>query len=87
MKLLRRGISILLAVCLMFVLVTSAFAYSPSVPSETAVYNAMIAMKKQYPEGMSWTEDDSYNWNGGIYPGGTACAAFAFILILGCAGG
>lgn len=48
--------------------------------SEEAVYNAMISLKDEYPEGMRWTNDDFYRWNGGIYYGGYGCAAFAFIL-------
>ena len=27
----------------------------------------MIAMKAEYPEGMSWTDNNRYSWNGGIY--------------------
>lgn len=47
--------------------------------SET-VYNAMIALKDEYPNGMSWTNDDFYAWDAGIYSGGYGCVAFAFIL-------
>lgn len=45
-----------------------------------AVYNRMIAMKDAYPEGMPWTNDNFYAWNGGYYYGGYGCAGFAFIL-------
>ena len=39
------------------------------------VYNAMIALKDEYPEGMTWTNDNFYAWNGyspanGVYYGG-----------------
>ena len=44
------------------------------------IYNAMIALKDQYPEGMHWTNDDYYAWNGGYFTGGYGCAGFAFIL-------
>ena len=44
------------------------------------VYAAMIAMKESYPEGMRWTNDNYYRWNGGIYSGGYGCAGFAFML-------
>jgi len=37
-------------------------------------------MKASYPEGMRWTNDDLYRWNGGIWAGGYGCAGFAFIL-------
>ena len=50
------------------------------VPTEKQAYDAMIAMKKDYPEGMSWTNDDFYAWKGGIYYGGYGCAGFAFLL-------
>ena len=40
----------------------------------------MIALKEEYPEGMPWTNDNYYAWNGGIYSGGYGCAGFAFIL-------
>ena len=48
--------------------------------TEAQAYNAMIALKSQYPEGMTWTNDNFYAWNGGIYYGGYGCAGFAFIL-------
>lgn len=47
---------------------------------ENAAYQAMIALKAQYPEGMHWTNDNYYGWNGGIYSGGYGCAGFAFML-------
>lgn len=37
-------------------------------------------MKEVYPEGMHWTNDNYYAWNGGIYSGGYGCAGFAFAL-------
>lgn len=44
-----------------------------------AVYDAIIAMKEDYPEGMSWTNDDFYAWKGGgMYYGGYGCVAFAY---------
>lgn len=48
--------------------------------SEEKVFAAMISLKKDYPEGMRWTNDNSYAWKGGIYSGGGGCAGFAFIL-------
>lgn len=47
---------------------------------ESEVYNKIIAMKEQFPEGMPWTNDNYYAWNAGIYSGGYGCAGFAFIL-------
>ena len=48
--------------------------------SAESVYNAMIALKEDYPEGMTWTNDNFYEWNGGIFSGGFGCAGFAFML-------
>ena len=54
--------------------------FKPQTIDETYVYNRMIAMKYTYPEGMPWSNNDYYEWNGGIYSGGYGCAGFAFIL-------
>ncbi len=40
----------------------------------------MIALKEQYPEGMSWTNDNTYAWKGGYYSVGAGCAGFAMLL-------
>lgn len=48
--------------------------------SESAVYSRMIALKSQYPEGMTWTNANYYTWKAGIYSIGYGCAGFAFIL-------
>lgn len=50
------------------------------VPTEAEAYERMIALKDQYPEGLRWTNNNYYEWNGGIYLGGYGCAAFTFIL-------
>jgi hypothetical protein len=44
------------------------------------VYNILIAQKATFPEGMHWTNDNYYEWNGGTFIGGYGCAAFAFYL-------
>jgi len=44
------------------------------------IYEKIIALKEQYPEGMPWTNKNYYKWNGGIYNGGYGCYGFAFIL-------
>ena len=46
--------------------------------SESEVYKKLIEMKSVYPDGMTWTNDNFYAWNGGIYAGGYGCAGFAF---------
>lgn len=43
-----------------------------------SIYDKMIAQKANFPEGMPWTNDNFYAWNGGIYSGGYGCAGFAF---------
>jgi len=49
-------------------------------PEQGELYQKMIALKKQYPEGMSWTNENFYQWKGGVYSGGYGCIGFAFIL-------
>lgn len=53
----------------------------PVVPgADLDKYNAMMALKATYPEGMHWDNSNFYAWHGGIYSGGYGCAGFAFIL-------
>ncbi len=52
----------------------------PNIMAEQAIYENMIALKNQYPEGMTWTNDNYYAWQGGIYSGGYGCMGFAFLL-------
>lgn len=56
---------------------------------EAVIYERMIAMKSEYPEGKHWTNSDTYVWNGIFYPEGSSfgytftgggCVAFAMIL-------
>ncbi len=54
-------------------------AVEPPLTAE-GIYASMIALKTDYPEGMRWTNDNFYAWNGGIYSGGYGCAGFAFML-------
>ena len=63
-----------------------------TVPTYEEAYEAMIALKETYHEGMEWTnfkpygrdsEKDAYRWHGGKIFGassGVGCSAFAFIL-------
>lgn len=48
-------------------------------PTEEEVYQAIIALKEDYPEGMPWTNENAYTWKGGIFNTGFGCAGFAFI--------
>lgn len=47
---------------------------------EDSVYDILVSFKEQYPEGMYWTNEQYYDWNGGTYYRGYGCAGFAFIL-------
>ena len=65
----------------------------PGVPGDTddprddqAVYDAIIALKKKYPEGTSWTNANSYSWGSDVAMGlgysnfgGMGCQAFAMM--------
>ena len=53
---------------------------SAAYPTEQEAYQAIIAMKADYPEGRSWNNSNSYSWKGGIYSFGSGCAGFAFLL-------
>lgn len=48
--------------------------------TDEIVYHAMMAMKTDFPEGMPWTNDDYYDWNGMSNYRGYGCAGFAFLL-------
>ncbi|MBQ9249480.1 MAG: hypothetical protein IJ179_03830 [Oscillospiraceae bacterium] len=55
---------------------------SPITPSE--VYQAIIAQKQNYPEGMRWTNANRYEWPQTVFPDtyyvGYGCLAFAMIM-------
>ncbi|MDE7364939.1 MAG: hypothetical protein K2N27_08700 [Ruminococcus sp.] len=53
--------------------------YDEYIPTQT-VSEKLISMKDEYPEGMKWTNENVYAWNGGIYSRGGGCVSFAFIL-------
>lgn len=48
--------------------------------ADSSIYDKLIAQKSVFPEGMQWTNDNFYAWNGGTYSGGYGCAGFAFAL-------
>lgn len=54
------------------------------IPTQREAYDAMIAQQETYPEGMEWTNDNTYAWKGGTSGGiagtGAGCVAFAYIL-------
>lgn len=58
-----------------------AAARADGVPTEAQVYEILMSMQSEYPEGTPWTNENFYAWNGGgHYYGGYGCVAFAYIL-------
>ena len=75
----RRFISFTILICILFSL--SAFVGATyACPTEYEVFQRITAMKDTYPEGLSWTNDNKYNWSGGLYSGGSGCVAFAYAM-------
>ena len=77
---LMRFLAAVIAVITAVSLPLSALAANRDGLTEEGVYNAMIALMDEYPEGMPWTNDDFYAWHGGIFSGGYGCVGFAFLL-------
>lgn len=75
----KRLTALFLALVLCLGTAVQAQAAAPEAAQQHA-YQAIIALKDQYPEGMPWTNDNYYTWNGGLYSGGYGCAGFAFLL-------
>lgn len=48
--------------------------------SKAQAQSIIYSFKASYPEGMRYTNDDFYAWNGGIYYGGYGCAGFTFMI-------
>ena len=46
--------------------------------TEQEVYDAILALKSEYPEGMTWTNDNTYKGYGGCAAFGAICADAAF---------
>lgn len=85
----KRVISLALIVLILCTLFPIASASEPL--TEQAVYDKIIAMKSQYPEGMRWTNANHYSWVNILRPehashyttytiDGYGCVAFAMIL-------
>lgn len=60
--------------------VTTGAVQDHAQPINNNIYDALIAQKAIYPEGMHWDNSNYYGWHGGIYSGGYGCAGFAFAL-------
>ena len=69
----KRFLSILMAFVLCVSLAVPVAAAETGVVTQERVYQLLIGMKGQYPEGMTWTNDNYYNH-------GWGCAGFAYLL-------
>ena len=78
----KRLPALLLALVLVFSLLPGTVFAASAVPTQEEAYQAMIAMKSQYPEGMPWTNANSYVWRAvpNTIITGYGCAGFAFLL-------
>jgi len=75
----KRFLSLLL-ILVLIISCCSVSALADNGPTEEEVYNAMIAYKEIYPEGMIFTNLHGYSWKGGLFDRGYGCAAFCFEL-------
>lgn len=55
-------------------------ASAAGVPTEAKVYEALMEMKEEYPQGSPWTSRNQYGWNGGGYGKARGCMAFAHMM-------
>ncbi|MDE7170928.1 MAG: S-layer homology domain-containing protein [Oscillospiraceae bacterium] len=76
----KRFLSAFLVFILLAGLTAQGTASAASALNPQQVYQSMIALKEQYPDGTPWTNDNYYGWHGGIFSGGYGCAGFAFML-------
>lgn len=51
---------------------------APDAATSNQIYDIIMAQQAVFPEGMHWTNDNFYEWKGGVYSGGYGCAGFAF---------
>ena len=70
--------SLILTMCMIFSAIPTAFA--AGAPTEHEVYEALMEMKEQYPQGTPWTSRNHYSWNGGGYGKARGCMAFAHMM-------
>ena len=76
----RKVTAALCTIVLLLALLPPAYAADSPDLSAEAVYQAITALKSQYPDGTRWTNDNFYSWHGGIYSGGAGCAGFSMML-------
>lgn len=62
------------------ILIATSKASAAGVPTEKEVYQSLMAMKEEYPQGSPWTSANQYGWNGGGYGKARGCMAFAHMM-------
>lgn len=70
--------SLILTMSMIFSAIPTAFA--AGVPTEAEVYESLMEMKEEYPQGSPWTSRNQYGWNGGGYGKARGCMAFAHMM-------
>lgn len=70
--------SLILTMSMIFSAIPTAFA--AGVPTEAEVYESLMEMKEEYPQGTPWTSRNQYGWNGGGYGKARGCMAFAHMM-------
>jgi len=70
--------SLILTMSMIFSAIPAASA--AGVPSQAQVYESLMEMKEEYPQGTSWTSRNQYGWNGGGYGKARGCMAFAHMM-------
>ena len=70
--------SLILTMCILFSAIPTGFA--AGAPTEREVYESLMAMKEEYPQGTPWTSRNQYGWAGGGYGKARGCMAFAHMM-------
>ena len=70
--------SLILTMSMIFSAIPTAFA--AGAPTEAEVYEALMEMKEDYPQGSPWTSRNQYGWAGGGYGKARGCMAFAHMM-------
>ncbi len=76
----KRRIQVVIAVMTMAIILMVPQVVKAADLSPEAIYQIMTSKQTEYYEGRTWTDANSYAWEGGIYSNGIGCAAFVFIL-------
>lgn len=80
----KKALSIVLTACLLLGILPLSVPASAATLTEEEVYQRIIEMKSQYPDGTPWSNSNSYVWKipdeHGYKVTGNGCAGFAFLL-------